>query len=850
MRKDSILQPGKITRRLARYFILLLVLSLLATAFRHHSTAVDAQGEEASPEALTFTENFDGLTAPTLPLNWSTSSAGAVTPFVTTVISPDTPMNAAFVNDPSTEGEGSLVTPSINIGPTGSKLIFRNNYNTESNWDGGVLEISISGGLFVDILTAGGSFVSGGYNGVAKGTGNPLPVAPATSRPAWTGTSGGYLTTEVNMPFAAAGQVVRLRWRMGSDSSVAGAGWRIDTITITNVITAENTVNIDIPDSGIASLYPSSLTVSGLGGAVTDATVVLNNFTHTAPDDVDLLLVAPGGRKVVLMSDVGGAVPVSNLSLIFSDAATSSLPDEAALASGSFKPTNVGSGDTFPAPAPQGPPSGTTLSALNGIAPNGTWSLFLVDDNGANAGSINGGWSLLLNTSNTACGLTLTPPLQVFPITGGAGSFNILPAGGGCGWTAVSDVSFITITSPLSGEGNSSLGFTVEANMGQGRTGTISVSSATMTRTFSVQQPSGCPFTLSQETVNFGGGGGAGNVGVTAAGICGWISTTDDNWITIQSGSGSGNGTVTFTVAPNPTGTERTGTIQIGDRVLSIMQARATGETPFDFDGDARADLSVFRSNAGTWYISNSSNGSLLAQQFGIGTDRIVPSDYDGDNRADIAVFRGGTWYTLSSLNGSLRTDQWGASGDVPTPADYDGDSKADLAVWREKTGTFYILSSLNGSVRAEQFGTFGDRPVLGDFDGDGKADLAVFRPSTGVWYILRSSDSALQALQFGLSTDTAVPADYDADGKTDIAVYRASQGTWYVQQSTAGFIGRQFGLATDEAVAADYDGDGKADLGVFRAGVWHILQSTSGLTRSEQWGASGDTAVPSAFVP
>jgi hypothetical protein len=105
---------------------------------------------------------------------------------------------------------------------------FRNNYNLEGTFDGGVLEISINGGAFADIVTAGGSFVTGGYVGtVSSSFGNPLG-----GRSTWTGSSGGYITTTANQPAAAQGQNIQLRWRMGSDNSTAGTGWFVDTILL------------------------------------------------------------------------------------------------------------------------------------------------------------------------------------------------------------------------------------------------------------------------------------------------------------------------------------------------------------------------------------------------------------------------------------------------------------------------------------------------------------------------------------------------------------------------------------------------------------------------------------------
>ena len=169
--------------------------------------------------------------------------------------------------------------------------------------------------------------------------------------------------------------------------------------------TFSNTSAITIADSATpptpASSYPSQIVVSG-EPSVTDLNVTLSGLSHNFGDDVDILLVGPGGQTVVLMSDAIGDV-ASNLTLVFDDEAAAMLPDEDPAVSGAYKPTNFGRSSIDVCPTEPDPdlwptapaaPYGQTLSMFDNTNPNGTWKLYIVDDCAGDAGSLSGGWSL------------------------------------------------------------------------------------------------------------------------------------------------------------------------------------------------------------------------------------------------------------------------------------------------------------------------------------------------------------------------------------------------------------------------------------------------------------------------
>lgn len=155
---------------------------------------------------------------PDLPLGWTTT--GTV-PWVTVTGGSGSSPNHAFIANSAAASDSSLTSPVITVARQGLQLKFQNSYETESGHDGGVLEVAVNGGEFVDIITAGGSFVSGGYGATIT-----------NGRNAWTGNSNGYVTTLVNLPAYGMGSTLQFRWRFVSDASNGMTGWSVDTIQL------------------------------------------------------------------------------------------------------------------------------------------------------------------------------------------------------------------------------------------------------------------------------------------------------------------------------------------------------------------------------------------------------------------------------------------------------------------------------------------------------------------------------------------------------------------------------------------------------------------------------------------
>ena len=264
-------------------------------------------GGFSTNRTLAYAQNFDGVTATALPSGWTTTTiTGTANNWATTTAASDTSPNSVFISDIASTSENALVSLVISIASANAQLSFRHSYSFDYNQsskhpyrDGGVLEIKIGSGTFTDILTAGGSFVAGAYDNSISTTSNPLGV-----RSAWVNSSGGWQTVTVNLPAAAAGQNIQLRWNCGTDSSNSGTGavgWYVDSISIIDSVIAENCLQVFADLAASQSLAANSLqpgqnlvytlTVTNLGPQAAANVMV----TDTVPANATFVFAAPGG---------------------------------------------------------------------------------------------------------------------------------------------------------------------------------------------------------------------------------------------------------------------------------------------------------------------------------------------------------------------------------------------------------------------------------------------------------------------------------------------------------------------------------------------------------------------------
>jgi uncharacterized repeat protein (TIGR01451 family) len=256
---------------------------------------LEVAGASPASAAVIFAQNFDGVTAPALPAGWTTTGEPSWT---TTTASADTPPNAAFAPDARDfTKDMRLDSPVISL-PSGLNILtFHHRYDIEL-WepgvasDGAVLEMKIGSGSFRDILAAGGTFLSGGYDARTLHS-PPFFNSPLGDRSVWSGRSPGFVTTVVNLPAASSGQDVVFRWRYAQDNARfttdVFVGWWVDSISIDNPRADLSVTKSGPSQVAVGGQATYSVTVSN-GGADPASTV---SMTDTLPAGLGFVSVSP-----------------------------------------------------------------------------------------------------------------------------------------------------------------------------------------------------------------------------------------------------------------------------------------------------------------------------------------------------------------------------------------------------------------------------------------------------------------------------------------------------------------------------------------------------------------------------
>ncbi|MEO6391046.1 MAG: VCBS repeat-containing protein [Pyrinomonadaceae bacterium] len=480
-------------------------------------------------------------------------------------------------------------------------------------------------------------------------------------------------------------------WQLRANASAQGQDLAASSVTAVSTFSNPSAIigvdRLAGGQPGKANPYPSNIVVAGLTGTVSKVTVTLNQINHTFPDDLDVLLVGPVGQMAMIMSDVGGGRDLINTTLTLDQAAVTLMPNDTMIDPGTYHPTNLPGEPslepdgwermTSPGPGNQLYPS--DLSVFNGTAPNGTWQLYVVDDENGDTGNITGGWSISITTGPAAIAG------KSFDFDGD-GKADISTFRGSAGdWYRLDSSNGAFVAQHFGATGDRPVPADYDSD---GKTD------------IAIYRPSSGTWYIMNSATN------------TVAGVA-FGNSTD---LPVPADYDGDRKADVAVYRPSAGGWYRLNSTD-GAFVSTAFGLSTDQPAPADFDGDGKTDLCVYRGSSGDWYRLNSTTGQFVAQHFGANGDQATQADYDGDGKADTSIFRpaSGDWYRLDSSTGAFVAYHFGANGDKPVAADFDGDGKTDIAVYRPTGSTWYIQRSTNG-FQATAFGASADIPSPNSF--------------------------------------------------------------------------------------------------------------------------------------
>lgn len=602
-----------------------------------------------------------------------------------------------------------------------------------------------------------------------------------------------------------------------------------------------------------SSLYPSTINVSGMTGTITRVAVTLRGLTHARTADMDFLLVSPTGAKYIFLADPNSSsdfFPLNDWVYTFADDATNFVPNGAPFLPGNFKPTNVdGLADTFPAPAPaapyNSPPSATFASTFNGADPNGTWSLYAVDDQLTTGGSVNSGWSLTVTTSgspqqtfsnSTYIGLEdmitrATPFGSTINVSGMTGVIsNVVVTITGLSHTLPRDID-VLLVSPngkssvlLSDAGNLAI---TNVNLTFADSAATSVPSSGAI-TSGAYKPTDYSFNNDNERIDSfpnpapllpGGGFLSSFNGFSPNGE--WKLFVADDFSNTNSGMIAGGWSLDITTVPL-----QLPPIGCAAPSFAVTTNTAVGVNPTnlavgDFNNDNKQDIVVTNqvSNDVSILLGNG-NGTFAPQTLltaGSGPYDVAVGRFNADNNDDIAVVNStsnNVSILLGNGNGTFSAPTNFITGASPISiavADFNNDNKQDLVV--ANFGGFFsgavsiLLGNGNGGFNPGPNLRTRTQPsyvATGNFNGDSNTDLVVanfgadsvsvfFGNGNGTFQLNQNLDTGAGPVAIDVAVINEdsildlIVANYNADSYTTFFGNSNGNGNFGAGQTTTG---------------------------------------------------------------